>query len=692
MWTRLDSFAIEDTAARLPSGDLDGDGRPEIVLADAKTGRILLISVETGSCVDGESCTTDTCNKGAGCKHGAKQSLCDDGDPCKQDDSCIKGSCSAGATALDCDDGNACTTDACAPKKGCTHANVANGTACSDGNTCTVNDTCSEASCAAGSGLSCDDSDVCTDDSCDPSVGCLHQPNAASCNDGDACTDSDACNGGACAGSKVNCDDSDICTDDVCDPSAGCKHPFNVASCDDGDACSDTDTCSGGACAGSKVNCNDGNACTDDSCDPSTGCAHIANTTNCDDGDACTTGDQCAATSCKGTPKVCAAGTTCSTATATAGQCLGQCTNKLELASGGMPTFVIRSGTLWAWGPNADYRLGLDDITSRNNEVQIGAASDWAMVSASGDHTAAIKTDGTLWTWGKGTSGALGHGDAATKKVPTQVVIAKDWAVVSAGIYHTAAVKTDGTLWVWGKNTNGQLCGAGGGVVPTPTQIGQDKSWKFDNRDSISAMFINTMAIASDGSIWGCGQNEAGSLAVGHTSQVNTLTREATSSTGFVRVFGHRLVSIGIKGDGSLWTAGQAQFPRLARSCSGAGCIVFGQEATLAKDWKLAALGGFHVNALKTDGTLLSVGNDEGGVLWLGYIQTNSNWVKSPGTGFIDIGANYYGAYALKSDGSHWASGGNGDGALGIGTAAASVFSDGKTTGSAPAPTVKCLK
>ncbi len=205
----------------------------------------------------------------------------------------------------------------------------------------------------------CDDHEACTRDSCDASLGCIHQGlDEALCDDGNACTVDDRCASGACVpGAPLSCDDSDPCTDDPCDPRDGCGHVFNTADCDDGNPCTHPDRCGDGKCAGqpspgdcaclSTEDCavfQDGNPChgllvcqdrqcvvdpltvpycdtaTDppcqrNACDPATGgCARTAlpDRTQCDDSNACTTLDLCAQGACIGEmPADCSDGNPC---------------------------------------------------------------------------------------------------------------------------------------------------------------------------------------------------------------------------------------------------------------------------------------------------------------------------------------------------------------------------------------------
>ncbi len=210
--------------------------------------------------------------------------------------------------------------------------------------------------------VSCDDENDCTDDSCDPELGCKHEPlSGTECLDGSACTLADHCEEGECVGTLINCQDGNICTDDNCDPTGGCVYGFNNAACDDGDPCTINDQCAQAACAGFPLDCDcqadqecmlledgdvcngtlvcdtsafphkcvvdpdtviecdeldgPGAACLKSACNPASGECTTAPANDglfCDDGDPCTVGDSCSGGVClPGVPVNCNDGNVC---------------------------------------------------------------------------------------------------------------------------------------------------------------------------------------------------------------------------------------------------------------------------------------------------------------------------------------------------------------------------------------------
>ena len=153
---------------------------------------------------------------------------------------------------------------------------------------------------------------------------------------------------------------------------------------------------------------------------------------------------------------------------------------------------IKTNGTMWSWGNNLDGRLGLNDTTTISSPVQIGALTTWSNVFSGQRHCTAIKTDGTIWTWGQGFHGALGLGDIDNRSSPVQIGALTTWLTIAAGYRHALAIKTNGTLWSWGKNSYGSLGQSDTTDKSAPTQVGALTNWL-----TVSAGYSSTLAISN---------------------------------------------------------------------------------------------------------------------------------------------------------------------------------------------------
>jgi alpha-tubulin suppressor-like RCC1 family protein len=296
-----------------------------------------------------------------------------------------------------------------------------------------------------------------------------------------------------------------------------------------------------------------------------------------------------------------------------------------QVSAGTSHTGAIKTdGTLWTWGNGSNGRLGQNNELSSSSPIQVGALTDWSQVSAGGAFSAAVKTDGTLWTWGDNNYGPLGLNIAQSINVssPVQVGALADWYQVSAGFINTAAVKTDGTLWTWGNGFHGALGNNDLSSRSSPIQVGSLTNWS-----QVASSEKHTAAVKTDGTLWTWGYGDPGRLGLNDTArrsspvQVGSLTNWSQVSTG-------QEFTAAVKTDGTLWTWGQNNRGQLGQdntinlsSPVQVGALTnWAQVASSAKSQ--------HIVAVKTDGTLWTWGFGNYGRLGLNNVISRSSPVQ----------------------------------------------------------------
>jgi alpha-tubulin suppressor-like RCC1 family protein len=161
-------------------------------------------------------------------------------------------------------------------------------------------------------------------------------------------------------------------------------------------------------------------------------------------------------------------------------------------------TLAIKTdGTLWSWGNGTEGALGHANATSLSSPAKVGTATTWRIATCGGYGSSfGIKTDGTLWAWGENADGRLGLGDTVDRSSPTQVGLGTDWKYISASKFHgrhAAAIKTYGTLWTWGNNYVGVLGDGTTVAKSSPVQIilsGWAGPWKSVNANMTGISMI----------------------------------------------------------------------------------------------------------------------------------------------------------------------------------------------------------
>jgi len=291
-----------------------------------------------------------------------------------------------------------------------------------------------------------------------------------------------------------------------------------------------------------------------------------------------------------------------------------------------------------------------------------------AASAAQGAGTWALPPQPGLYGWGNNGIGQLGLGTITSYSSPVQVSSLTSWNSLSISIW-SGRIKNDGSLWMCGQNNAGQLGLGNHGAsyyYSSPKQVGSLTTWK----QVVVERFYATGAIKTDGTLWTWGYGPTfGALGLGNTNsysspkQVGSLTNWSKLNSGFG-------FFMAIKTDGTLWGWGYNGSGNL-----GLGSHTYAYSSPMQvgalTNWANVACTESSFAAIKTDGTLWTAGAGYTGVLGLGnntsysspkQVGSLTNWSKISAAGFGNF------VCSIKTDGTLWAWGGNVYGNLGIGT------------------------
>lgn len=335
-----------------------------------------------------------------------------------------------------------------------------------------------------------------------------------------------------------------------------------------------------------------------------------------------------------------------------------------ELTFGGAHTTAKKAdGTLWGWGAASYGNL----MTSNDTEpipIQLGTDTDWNSYKNGAANTFAIKNNGTLWGCGSNQLGTLGV-NSSTQQFNTfqQITASTNWVKTAPSWFFTIALKSDGTIWGWGQNDTYQLGNSPATAQQlSPIQVGTATDWV----DIASGISRTAFAIKTDGTIWGWGSNPSsiivsgsGTASVSTPTQVGTATNWSKMSVGAAHILAQ-------KTDGTLWSWGGG----IGLGLGGTPSVTNIPQQISTDTWKNFATGANTSFAVKTDGTLWAWGLNTNGRLGDGtttdrlvptQIGTDTNWDTVQARNFSTT-------MATKTDGTVWYWGLNYYGEFGNGT------------------------
>lgn len=287
-------------------------------------------------------------------------------------------------------------------------------------------------------------------------------------------------------------------------------------------------------------------------------------------------------------------------------------------------------GTLWAWGLNNNGQLGQGNIVNSALPVQIGKETTWVSVSAGKFHVLALKADGTLWAWGRNSEGQLGDTTVLGRRDPVKVggtdkTNTATWIAFSAGGTHSMGIQKDGSLWTWGANVDGQLGNASTSSTPvsTPAKIGTGVY------NAVSAGASHSMAIATNGTLWGWGANGSGQLGNNATGGSVSAPRQVSPDSDWNIVAAGGLHTLAIRKDGTLWAWGSNADGQLGDG-GGADDVLSPKQIGLDRTWVAVSAGDGHSAGLKADNSLWTWGRNADGQLGNGRTVTSPIPVNIP--------------------------------------------------------------
>jgi alpha-tubulin suppressor-like RCC1 family protein len=259
---------------------------------------------------------------------------------------------------------------------------------------------------------------------------------------------------------------------------------------------------------------------------------------------------------------------------------IGGFTDWCQVSAGGCHSLGVRTnGTAWAWGGNANGRLGDGTTVNKSSPVSvIGGFTDWCQVSAGGTHSLGVRTDGSAWAWGLNTNGRLGDNTIVSKLSPVSVVGGfTNWCQVSAGLAHSLGLRTNGTLWAWGCNASGQL--GDNTIVSKLSPVSVVGG--FTNWCQVSAGLAHSLGVRCNGTAWAWGLNTNGRL--GDNTIVSKLSPVSVIGgfTDWCQVAGGVEHSLGVRTNGTAWAWGNNANGRL------------GDNTTIQKSSPVSVIGGF---------------------------------------------------------------------------------------------------
>jgi alpha-tubulin suppressor-like RCC1 family protein len=347
------------------------------------------------------------------------------------------------------------------------------------------------------------------------------------------------------------------------------------------------------------------------------------------------------------------------------------------------------NGRLFSWG-NYNFALGDGSTIGRSSPVQIGIGLSWTGVWAGFVESFARTTDGTMYAWGFNTTYNLGLGTNVTQTLPVAVSAptGAQYTQVAAGYTSTVAIASDGTAYIFGNSSSvTNFDGTGNKLVPT--QFGTLSANPGKNIKKITTTGTNATLIQDQANVlWSAGNNTTGELGTlttvgrvtpGRVPNVyNTvklasgpttnfaIAQKSSTSANYQQLY--YLHAWGASTNGQL---GNGDY--VNRSSPVTISLISG---TTNRSWNMIATAPFstHTVAIASDGTLWAWGSNDAGQLGTNNLTFYSSPVQVSTSSWTAVFVNQKTSMAIDINGVLWAWGDNTFGQLGMPLGAPSVY------------------
>jgi alpha-tubulin suppressor-like RCC1 family protein len=303
---------------------------------------------------------------------------------------------------------------------------------------------------------------------------------------------------------------------------------------------------------------------------------------------------------------------------------IGNLTDITVIAAGNSSDMALDgSGDVWTWGDSTDGELaqGREPTPEPSSAVKVKGLPPIASIAEADTTDVAVDTTGHVWGWGWNESGQLCTGSNVLHKEPIELKNISGVAAVAGAGPHLLYLMDDGSLEACGANLQGELGDGTFQDSATPVRVTGLPSSPIV---AITAGELTSTVLLQNGQVWDWGYNKWGQLGDGTTSnsdvpvQVDLPTRARQVYTGGDAVKNGQ--SLALLTDGTIWGWGNDKWGQLGNDTTSPAEPIPVRATALPAGVKFTfvASGGSHSLALASNGDVYGWGNNNEGQVGVG--------------------------------------------------------------------------